>query len=261
MRLALIIEYEGTRYHGFQFQTNASSIQEELEKAIEKLTGERVRVQGAGRTDTGVHALGQVVAFDTQASHRIETFVKALNFYLTEDIAVQEAYSAGDNFDPRRDAISREYRYTIHNGPMPSPLQRRFSYHMREPLDTGAMQKAALLLEGEHDFLSFSGRWQDDKSTRRRVRKARVCREKDKVIFNVEGNAFLRQQVRKMAGALVQVGLGRMSALELQTLLRCGKKEAAPVALPAKGLCLMRVHYKDFPPEVGKKDDNKHKTL
>ncbi|MBI4298385.1 MAG: tRNA pseudouridine(38-40) synthase TruA [Chloroflexi bacterium] len=256
MRLALIIEYEGTRYQGFQLQLNAPSIQGELEEAIEKLTAEKIRLRGAGRTDAGVHALGQVVAFDTHSHYTIDTFVKALNYYLPEDIAVKQAHLVRDDFDPRRDAVSRAYRYSILNSPTPSPLLARFALHVGRTLDTEAMQKAATYLEGEHDFSMFSRPLQGIRSTRRRIYKAQVWRKKDRVIIDVEGNSFLPQQVRRMTGALVQAGLGKMSLGQFQELLAYGENARSPAALPAKGLCLIGVHYKDFPPKVGKENDD-----
>ncbi len=251
MRLALIVEYEGTQYHGFQYQANAPSIQRELELALERFTGEKIRIRGAGRTDASVHARGQVVAFDTGVSHQAATFVSALNFYLQEDIAVKAAYRVPESFDPRRRAISREYRYTILNSSTPSPLERRFSCLVRKTLNVETMDEAARTLVGVHDFASFSGplqgRW---KSTRREVYRAGVVREGARVIFDMEGNAFLPQQVRRTAGALVEVGLGRMSMEGFIDISRRGVRGAMPLTMPPQGLCLMRVNYKDFPPRL-----------
>ena len=142
MRLALMVEYDGTDYHGFQYQVNARSIQEELEKAIHRFTGERVRVKGAGRTDAGVHAKGQVVAFDTCSEHPEEVFLRALNHYLPCDIVVRKVCSVPGSFDPRRMATSRRYSFTIDNGPVRSPLTRRTSHHVPTPLDIGRMRRA-----------------------------------------------------------------------------------------------------------------------
>ena len=157
MRLALIVEYEGTNYSGFQYQTNAPSVQNELEQSITSVTGERIRIMGAGRTDAGVHAVGQVVAFDTASRHAPGTFVKAMNFYLPEDVAVKAAYRVVEDFDPRRNATRRRYRYTIVNSPTPSPLMRRWTCLIIEPLDVEAMGQAAKMFEGEHNFARFSG--------------------------------------------------------------------------------------------------------
>ncbi|MCI0437908.1 MAG: tRNA pseudouridine(38-40) synthase TruA [Chloroflexi bacterium] len=257
MRLALIVEYEGTSYSGFQYQTNAPSIQAELERAISRLTGESVRVKGAGRTDAGVHAKGQVVAFDTASEHTPETFVKALNFYLPEDIAVKAAYRVGEGFDPRRHAVSRRYRYTIVNSPTPSPLMRRWACLIAEPLNVEAMRDAARLFEGEHDFARFSGPLARpgashvvslSNPTVRFVFEASVSGSGEKLAFDVAGNAFLPHQVRRMAGALVELGRGRLAPGDLTNMLDGRDAETVAPALPPQGLCLLEVRYEDFPP-------------
>ncbi len=257
MRLALIVEYEGTNYSGFQYQANAPSIQAELERAITRLTGESVRVKGAGRTDAGVHAKGQVVAFDTASGHTPETFVRAVNFYLPEDIAVKAAYRVNEGFDPRRHAVSRRYRYTIVNSQTPSPLMRRWACLIAEPLNVEAMRGAARLFEGEHDFARFSGPlarpgashvvslWNP---TVRFVFEASVSRSGEKLAFDVAGNAFLPHQVRRMAGALVELGRGRLSPGDLMSMLDGGDAETIAPSLPPQGLCLLEVRYADFPP-------------
>ena len=163
MRLALTIEYEGTHYHGFQYQVNAPSIQGELEQAIERLTGERVRVKGAGRTDAGVHAEAQVVVFDTSSDRSTQTFVNALNHYLPQDIAVKQAHIVKPDFDPRRNALKRTYRYSILNCGTPSPLTRRFSYHIRNTLDLSGCKKQPVC---SSESTTFEG-------SRRRFRRAR----------------------------------------------------------------------------------------
>ncbi len=257
MRMALIVEYEGTNYHGFQYQANAPSVQAELEKAIARLTGEKLRVKAAGRTDAGVHAKGQVVAFDTLAQHTADTFVKALNFYLPEDIAVRAAYRVADDFDPRRKALSRRYRYTVLNSATPSPLLRRTTCLVKEPLRVGRMRMAARLFLGSHDFRAFSGPLGGRKtSTVRRVYDVVVRARGELVTCEVEGNAFLPQQVRRMVGALVELGRGRLSLDDLKAMIEGGKVEGAAITLPPHGLCLLKVTYPDFPPEVGELDDD-----
>ena len=249
MRLALIVEYDGTAYHGFQFQVNAPSIQEELENAIASLTGEKVRIKGAGRTDAGVHARGQVVAFDTASSHSVQTFVRALNYYLAEDIAVRAAHTVGRDFDPRRDALSRTYRYTIVNNAVPSPLMRRYACNVREKLDTGIMAEAASLFVGVHDFVRFCGPT-DDKgaSTVRQIYEIHARRDGESVMIDVVGSAFLPHQVRRMAGALVDVGRGKISIDDIKQMIEGKQTKAIAHTLPAQGLCLMEVSYDGFPP-------------
>lgn len=250
MRLALVVEYDGTGYSGFQYQANAPSVQEELEKAIAHLTSEKVRIKAAGRTDAGVHALGQVVAFDTTSGHAPETFVRALNFYLPRDIAVKAAHRVRESFDPRRDALSRRYRYTLLNSPAPSPLRMRTSWHIEEPLNVRRMQRAAGLLVGTHDFARFAATLGDERaSTVRHIHEASVRRSGDVITFEVEGNAFLPHQVRHMAGALVDVGRGKLSLEELKAMVDGGNTHAVAHSLPPQGLCLIRVTYPDFPPQ------------
>ncbi|MBI4282249.1 MAG: tRNA pseudouridine(38-40) synthase TruA [Chloroflexi bacterium] len=243
-RLALLVEYNGAGYHGFQVQRNVKSVQETLEDAIHTLTRERLRIKGAGRTDAGVHAQGQVVAFDTWASYAPGVFVQALNHYLPEDISIKDACQVSLDFDPRRWAISREYRYKILNSATHSPLLQGFVHHVRKPLDAAAMQEAARLLEGERDFAPFSGPLSNGRvNTRRRVFQCSVSRQADMVFLDMVANGFLPQQVRRTAGALAEVGLGRLGLHEFRELAECGKLGAADWVLPAKGLSLVKINY------------------
>ncbi len=249
MRLALVVEYDGTGYSGFQYQPNAPSIQEELEKAVEKLTRERVRVVGAGRTDAGVHAAGQVVAFDTSAPYGPDRFVGALNHHLPDDIAVRGAYEVCSAFDPRRMAVSRRYVYTILRAAVRSPLQRRGTHRVSSGLDVEEMRAAAGLFVGVHDFRRFSGPLEvPGASTVREIFDAQVRESGDRIEFQVEGNAFLPHQVRRMAGALVDVGLGRLSRDDLEKMIAGEQTKATARSLPAKGLCLAEIKYAGFPP-------------
>ncbi|MFQ5860059.1 MAG: tRNA pseudouridine(38-40) synthase TruA [Dehalococcoidia bacterium] len=255
-RLALLVEYEGTRFHGFQLQTNAPTVQGELEAALERLTGQRTRVQGASRTDAGVHAQGQVVAFTTQAGYSPQVFLRALNSSLSEDIRVRCAYQVALDFDPRRQARRRVYRYTILNRKAPSPLMRRLSYWMPQPLDVEAMARAASLLAGSRDFSALAGPLLEGKRGVRRVYRWEVWREGEWVIIEAEANAFLPQQVRKTAGALARVGLKRLSHEGFRRLLEGAAPESPVPLLPAWGLCLMEVMYSDFPPR-GAPEENR----
>ena len=251
MRLALIVEYDGAGYHGFQFQPNVPTVQGTLEEAIHKLTGERVRVKAAGRTDAGVHARGQVVAYDTLSALPARTVVDALNYHLPRDVAVKAAHRVGPDFDPRRRALSREYRYTVLNANARSPLLRRRACHVRQPLDADAMRKAAALLVGVHDFARFAGSLpREDASTARQVHSAEVRRRCRLVTFDVAANAFLPHQVRRMAGALVEVGRGKLSLEQFGELLDGRRGIGGAPSLPPQGLCLMKVNYADFPPRA-----------
>ena len=255
MRLALVVEYEGTAYHGFQYQNNARSIQEEIEEAIQRVTGERLRVKGAGRTDSGVHASAQVVAFDTESPHSPSTVLSALNAHLPDDIGVRAAYRVSGDFDPRRDAISRTYRYTIVNGPTLSPLLRRTAHHVRGRLEVRRMDEASQQFVGLHDFARFATTLDEpERSTCRSVYEAAVTRKSDIVTFDVKGSSFLPRQVRRMAGALVDVGRGEVSTDELAIMIEGGEIDKVAHSLPPQGLCLTAVEYDDFPPNAGGDD-------
>ena len=257
MRLALTIEYEGTRYHGFQYQVDAPTIQGEVEQAIQRLTGEPVRIKGAGRTDAGVHAEAQVVAFDTDSAHSTETFVSALNHYLPADIAVRAAHIVAHDFDPRRHAQSRTYRYSILNSRTPSPLARRFTCHIRETLDVERMRSAAALFIGEHDFRRFAAPLQPGKTNSvRAVLDMSLEHRGDIIDLWVTGNAFLQHQVRRMAGALVDIGRGKLSKNDLQEMIDNGVTNKVAHSLPAQGLCLVKVDYANYPPSLAEPDIN-----
>lgn len=257
MRLALTIEYEGTHYRGFQYQVNAPSIQGEVEQAIHRLTGERVRVKGAGRTDAGVHAEAQVVAFDTDSAHSTDTFVSALNHYLPADIAVRAAHVMAHDFDPRRHAQSRTYRYSILNSRTPSPLARRFTCHIRETLDVERMRSAAALFIGEHDFRRFAAPLPMGKTNSiRAVLDVTVEHRGDVIDLWVTGNAFLQHQVRRMAGALVDIGRGKLSEDDLREMINNGVTDKVAHSLPAQGLCLVKVEYANYPPRLAEPNIN-----
>ncbi len=244
-RLALVLEYDGTDYSGFQWQSNVPSIQGALESAVEKLTGDKVRVLGSSRTDTGVHARGQVVSFDTSSSLTAETFVNGLNYHLPEDIAVKAACQVSDYFMVRSMAVSREYSYTILNCRTRSPITSRFAHRVTGKLDVEAMNRSCQMLVGTQDFASFASDINDEPemSTVRQVHQAKVIRHGDMVVFNIMANAFIRHQIRSTAGALVQVGSGKLSEAEFFSILEAKKVGLAGPKLPACGLCLERVNY------------------
>ena len=245
-KIVLIVEYDGTRYHGFQLQVNLPTIQRELEKALGKLTGERTRVLAASRTDAGVHAKGQVVSFRTRAHHSLETFIKALNYYLPRDIAVKAAHRVKDSFNARRHAVSREYNYYILNSQTRSPLRERFYYLVTGHLDIDAMNQACQVLIGEHDFASFvNNKEVAAKSTVRKVYRAEMRKDGELAVFNMVANSFLMHQVRNTVGTLIRVGLGKMSGDEFYSILEAKKPGLAWPTAPARGLCLMQVNYEN----------------
>jgi tRNA pseudouridine38-40 synthase len=243
-QILLIIEYDGTAYHGFQWQNGLPSIQKELEKAIKKLTGERRRVISASRTDAGVHAKGQVVGFRTRSELATRNFVNGLNHYLPRDIAVKAAYRVNDAFRIRRDAVSREYSYSILNSPTRSPIREGQAYRVASPLNTEAMNRAAQTLIGEHDFASFlsgDGSWLE--STVRNISRAEVERNGELVTFHIAANSFLPHQVRTTVGALIRVGQGKMKPDQFHSIIEAKLPGTAGPTAPACGLCLDRVNY------------------
>ncbi len=242
-KIALIMEYDGTHYHGFQLQTNLPTIQGEIERALWKLTGEKSRVMAASRTDAGTHAKGQMASFRTRSSLPIPTFVKGLNYYLPREIAVKAAFRINDSFDVRRRALSREYNYYIFNSLTRSPIRRGFSYFVTGHLDIEAMNQACQALIGEHDLASFTTCTVGLKSTVRNVYRAKVEKDGDLVVFNMVANSFLPHQVRNTAGALTRVGLSKMTADEFHSIVKAKRLGLAGPTAPAYGLYLMRINY------------------
>ena len=251
-KMALIVEYDGTRYHGFQLQAKLPTVQKEMEKALRKLTGERTRVMAASRTDAGVHAVGQVAGFRTGSQLPEATFVSGLNHYLPDDIAVKAAYQVADSFDVRRDAVSREYNYYILNSLTRSPMREDFTCLVTEQLDIKAINGACQSLIGEHDFASFTtADGVRMRKTIRTVYSAGAAATGDLVIFNMVANSFLPHQVRNTVGALIRVGLSRMGVAQFYSIAEEKTPGLAGPSAPANGLCLMQVTY---PHPLGESD-------
>ena len=244
-KLVLIVEYDGTNYHGSQWQANAPTIQGEIEKALKKLTGKRTRIKAASRTDAGVHALGQVVSFSTDAALPLHAFIDGLNHYLPRDIAVKEAHRTNGSLDVRRRAISREYRYYIYNSPTRSPMRQDFSCRVESELDIEAMNLACRALVGRHDFASFvsSAETAREKRTVREVIKAEITRDGDMIVLDMAANSFLPHQVRNTVGSLIKVGQGKITVDEFNGIVDAKTPGLAGPTAPAGGLCLMRVNY------------------
>lgn len=242
-KIVLIMEYDGTNYHGFQLQLNQPTVQEETEKAIFRLTGERKRVIAASRTDSGVHARGQVVSFLTESRLPSGAFVRGLNYYLPRDIAVKAAYRVERSFDIRRSAVRREYNYYILNSDTRSPLRRGFSYLVAGALDIEAMNQASRYLIGEHDFASFATEAPVGLKTVRTVHRAEFRKKGDMVVYTMAAKSFLPHQVRNTVGALIRVGLGRMKINDFCSIIEAKKLGLAGPTAPACGLCLMRIEY------------------
>ena len=242
-RFAHLLEYDGALYAGSQLQPNAQTIQGELEAAIEKTTGQPVRAAFAGRTDAGVHARGQVASFACESRLDIKTMRRALNAWLPEDIVVRQVAEVDEAFDARRDAVRRHYRYVIDNGPVRPVVDRHQVWHVGGSLDVVAMQQAAQSILGTHDFAAFASRFDNpDLSTVRNLSRFDVHRSGDSIVIDVEGNAFLQHQVRRMTGALVEVGRGKLGVEDYKGFLTGEPASAGPVA-PPQGLSLLSVIY------------------
>ncbi len=242
-KIVLKVEYEGTRYYGFQLQADLPTIQGEIESALLKLTGEKIRVIAASRTDTGVHARGQMVSFRTGASLPLAAFANGLNYYLARDIAVKAAFRVSDTFDVRRQAVSREYRYYILNSPTRSPIRQGFSYLVAGHLDIGAMNRACNTLIGKHALSSFATEMGVMKSTVRNVYRAEVDRDGDMVTFNIVANSFLPHQVRNTVGSLLRVGRGKRTVDEVYGIVEARRPGRAGPTVAAGGLWLRIWNY------------------
>jgi len=242
MRFKLIVEYDGTDYHGWQIQPDAPTIQGVLEGALRRMLGESVRVAAAGRTDAGVHAAGQVVSCTLQRAVAADTLLRGLNALTPRDVSIRDAAVVADDFDPRRAARSRVYLYRIWNARWPSPFWRRYAWHVVQPLDLTRMRVAAASLVGEHDFSSFQGAGCDAEHAVRRVLRSEIEQRGPLFSFTIEATAFLRHMVRNIAGTLVEVGDGSRTP-DVSTLLAARDRTAAGPTAPACGLCLSRVNY------------------
>jgi len=243
--IKLIIQYDGTNYCGWQEQANGPTIQETVELALAKIIGKRVRVQSSGRTDAGVHAVAMPTVFRTDSTVPLKAFVAGLNSYLPDDIAIQSAEEVPPDFRAIGGARAKTYRYTIYNNPIRSPLNRRTAWHVREPLDLKAMQKAAELFLGEHDFAAFRGSNCSAVTSHRRIDAVEIRAEGPFVTIDVTGGGFLKYMVRIMAGTLVDVGRGRFAPEHVAYLLAEPDRQRSGVTAPPQGLCLLQVNYPD----------------
>jgi tRNA pseudouridine38-40 synthase len=236
------VEYDGTDFYGFQVQAAERTVQGEIERALEAVTGAKTRVVGAGRTDRGVHARGQVVSFSAAWRHGLPDLHRALNAVLAADVSILELDLAPEGFHPRFSALRRAYRYTILNQRWPSALERRTAWHVAKKLDLGRMVEASQSLIGSHDFATF-GQPPQGENTVRTVLQAGWQRAGPKLWFDIEANAFLYRMVRSVVGTLVLVGWGQLSPQELGSFLLARDRSLVKQVAPAHGLCLMRVDY------------------
>jgi tRNA pseudouridine38-40 synthase len=241
--LRLTLSYDGTDFHGWQTQPQQRTVQQTLEDALAALTQERVRVNASGRTDTGVHAVGQVVNVRLESRLSPEVLLRGLNAHLPDDVVVREAADVPDTFDANRDARRKLYRYVLHDGPVPDLFLRRYCHHVRHRLDAAAMARAAVCLRGRHDFHSFETDWPNRASSVRTVTHLTVNRFGDWLWLDVEADGFLYNMVRAIAGTLLNVGRGYWPETEVEAILRAEDRTRAGPTAPAQGLFLMRVTY------------------
>jgi tRNA pseudouridine38-40 synthase len=243
MQVKLTLEYDGTGYAGWQLQREHDSIQGRLEAALERVFSVPVRVRGAGRTDAGVHALGQVAAARIPRPFDAAELKRALNALLPSDIAVLDSAIVDDDFDPRRSAIRRVYEYRILNRPWRSAFDYRYAWLVGEALDLEAMNLAAAVFVGEHDFAGFRSLGSEERSTLRRVYASHWTRVGDRLTYRVEAESFLRHMVRTMVSAMAEVGRGRAHPGWISELLSSRDRARAPAPAPAAGLFLTEVRY------------------
>ena len=250
MRIGLKIEYDGTAYGGWQRQKNAPRIQQTIEEALERALGCSCRVIGAGRTDAGVHAYGQVAHLDIETKIPADRFSYILNQKLPDDIRIVQSWQAAENFHARRDAIGKHYRYTIYQAPHASALERNSSVHVPQQLDVKKMQQAAQVLIGEHDFSAFRTVGSNIVGTVRTVYRLEVQQQGQHIHIDIWGNGFLYNMVRIIAGTLIEVGKGKIPVQEMQSILDSKERARAGATAPAKGLAMCEVFYRTE--EVGK---------
>lgn len=240
----LTIEYDGTAYHGWQRQAEASSVQAELERALEGMTRSPITVTGAGRTDAGVHALGQVANFRCATRLTSEAILKGLNSLLPGDIAIRDCTLAPGDFHARFDARSKRYHYRILNRAARAAVGRNYAWFLHRPLDVEAMGQAAERLIGRHDFKAFESAGSPRAHTRRHVMAADWVEGPDRrLTFRIEADGFLRGMVRNIVGTLVGVGLGKLEPLQMDAILASRDRRRAGATAPARGLFLVEVRY------------------
>jgi tRNA pseudouridine38-40 synthase len=243
MRIAMGVEYDGSQFHGWQIQVGARSVQEVLEQALSKVANHPVRVQCAGRTDTGVHGVGQVVHFDTEAQRPPRSWLLGANTNMPHDVSVTWVQPVAEEFHARFSALSRAYRYVILNRKTRSALLRNQTVWTHRPLDEWRMHQAAQLLVGTHDFSSYRALGCQAKSPVRTISEIKVSRQDDRVIIDISANAFLHHMVRNIAGVLMAIGRGEQPVTWTQDILERRDRTKGGVTAPPQGLYLMRVGY------------------
>ena len=248
----LTIAYDGTDFHGWQIQANRPTIQGEIVSVLQQLTQEKIMLHGAGRTDAGVHALGQVASFRTQSGLSAQEFQRALNALLPPTIRIVGAEEVGPDFNARWSARGKTYRYRLYRGRVVPPAIWRYVLHYPFPLDEDAMRDAAARFVGMHDFASFAastGSEDDDKerSTEREIYSTELARTPDneELVFTVRGRSFLRYMVRKMVGTLLDVGRGKLTAADIERLYELRDRSKSGPTVPPQGLVMVEVQHEE----------------
>ncbi len=245
-RIRITVAYDGTRYHGWQVQPGLATIQSELERVVSVIDNRGVQVAGSGRTDAGVHALGQVAAFDLANPLPCPNLKKAMNRILPVDIRILDAAEATPDFHPRYQAVAKTYEYRICRAEVCPPMRRLYCFHYPYKLDESGMASAATVLEGEHDFSAFAASDQKDELGHSKVRtifSSTLSRDGDDLVYRVRGSGFLKHMVRIIVGTLIEVGKGNLDNAALRIRLEAGSPHKAGPAVPARGLRLISVEY------------------
>ena len=244
MKIKLTVSYDGTNYCGWQVQPNGTTVQEQLENAVEKVTGERVRVTGSGRTDAGVHAKGQVAHFTVEKENiPPQRFVMALNAHLPDDIKVLSSQQVSDDFDACRGAKKKTYKYSLYFADTPLPLKERYAVRLEQKVDINAIKECAKAFLGEHDFKGFCASGSSVKTTVRTIYDLIVDASEEDLTFTITGNGFLYNMVRIIVGTLIKVGEGKATKKDIEKMLETGERTLGGKTLPARALCLEKVEY------------------
>ena len=241
--IKLTLGYDGTDYHGFQRQENAVTIQQVVEEAIKKVTGETVSITGSSRTDAGVHAMEYVCNFRTESSVPADKFCFALNSFLPEDVSCTASCEVDIDFHARYSAKSKTYTYTIYNAPHRNPVLCRFAWHYPVKIDVEKMKIAAQSIVGTHDFTAFMASGGQQKTTVKTVNFLNVTTDENKIVIEINADGFLYNMVRIIAGTLVYAGVGKLDPSEIPDIIESGDRVRAGITAPPQGLCLKKVFY------------------
>ncbi|MFH0827272.1 MAG: tRNA pseudouridine(38-40) synthase TruA [Candidatus Omnitrophota bacterium] len=244
-KIKLILEYDGTRYQGWQVQREGTSktLQETIERTLQKVLQQKIRLVASGRTDAGVHALSQVAHFQTKSDISLDKLCRALNSLLPGDISILGVEECSRRFHSRFDAKSKVYRYTILNRKSRSALQRNTAYFFPYPLNLKRMRKEAAWLLGRHDFKSFQAAAKKERGSVRTVKQIRINKRGPFILIDIEANGFLTHMARNIVGTLIDIGRGRFPSGSMREILRSKDRKQAGTCVPAKGLCLLEVKY------------------